>query len=270
MSLNIFRYPGGKSKASIRDWILSQMPDDTLEYREPFVGGGGIFFAVPQHLRRWINDIHPGLIAVYKALKRNDGFIESCKRIKAAQPTEPLNGRYNARLGRVFDRFKANEQMDQALRYFFLNRTVFAGRVNYAIPSRLYYSHPDGWNIVNTTKLEQASDCLQHVKITCRDYAHLLSTPGEKVWVYIDPPYVVNTNLTASSQLYQYNFTLDDHRLLATRIRDCQHRVCVSYDDHPLIRELYKDFRILNHLNTNCGTTNSTKQRVTELLILNY
>jgi len=267
---NIFRYPGGKSKAGIRNWILAQMPADTLEYREPFVGGGGVFFSVDTQLTRWINDIHPDLIAVYRALKRNDGFIESCKQIKPACSGELLSGRYNARLGRIFDRFKHNEEMDPALRYFFLNRTVFAGRVNYNIPSRLYYSHPDGWNIIKTTKLEDAAGCLKRVKITCRDYNHLLVAPGNKVWIYIDPPYVVNTNLTPSSQLYQHNFTIDDHVLLAERVKNCKHRVCLSYDKHPLIRDLYKDFRIIERDHTNCGTTNSTKQRVTELLILNY
>lgn len=270
MTLNIFRYPGGKSKANIRNWILAQMPPDTLEYREPFVGGGGVFFAVNTQLRRWINDRHSGLIAVYKAVKRNDGFIETCKQIKAAKSNEPLDGRYNARLKRIFETFKQDEEMDPALRYFFLNRTVFAGRVNYLIPSRLYYSHPAGWNIVRTTKLEAAAACLQRVKITCRDYNRLLQAPGNKVWIYVDPPYVVNTNLTASSQLYQHNFTLEDHVLLAARIKDCRHRVCLSYDDHPLIRELYKDMRILRRVNTNCGTTNTVKSRVTELLIMNY
>lgn len=45
---SIFRYPGGKSRSSAQQKILRFAPENYAEYREPFVGGGGIFFAVDE------------------------------------------------------------------------------------------------------------------------------------------------------------------------------------------------------------------------------
>lgn len=64
-----FRYPGGKSKASVLAQIMRFAPKDLSEYREPFVGGGGVFFGLEKQCRSWINDINMGLVAVYKALR---------------------------------------------------------------------------------------------------------------------------------------------------------------------------------------------------------
>jgi len=276
---SIFRYPGGKSKTSIVNWILHHCPPHIKEYREPMVGGGGVFFNINPALQRWINDIHPGLIAVYQALQsRPDEFITKCKSILPAQPNEPLTppgprgGRgVNARLKAVFDYLKLNDYCDQALRYFFINRTVHGGRVNYNIPSRLYFSNPEGWSIVNTQKLEQTIPILQNVKITCGDYTSLFTTPGEGVWIYVDPPYYVNTKLTPSSQLYQHNFTAADHERLASVILCCKHKIAISYDDCEEVRTLYNGFNFIQNSWTYCGAASNKQKTVgNELLILNY
>ena len=41
----IFRYPGGKSRPYVQQQILRLLPNDFSEYREGFVGGGGVFGA---------------------------------------------------------------------------------------------------------------------------------------------------------------------------------------------------------------------------------
>ena len=40
------RYPGGKSKAI--DFLMRYLPEDFSEYREPFMGGGSMFFYIKQ------------------------------------------------------------------------------------------------------------------------------------------------------------------------------------------------------------------------------
>jgi site-specific DNA-adenine methylase len=127
---SFLRYPGGKSRAGVQKKIMDRFPDFS-SYRECFAGGAGIFFALPRMESRWINDVNPGLIAVYEALRdRPDDFIEACAAIEPARDDEPLapakDGKplYNARLKAVFDSFKNDESMDQALRYLFVNRTM--------------------------------------------------------------------------------------------------------------------------------------------------
>lgn len=275
---SIFRYPGGKSKTSVRDWILSAQPDDINEYREPFVGGGGIFFEMTG--KRWINDIHSGLIAVYKALRdRPEEFITKCRRIKTHQPNDETtpsgkrNGQpKNKRMQDFFEYIKMNEDEDQALRYFYLNRTCYSGRVNYDRPSRLYFSNPNGWNIINTKRLDTAARHLRKVRITCQSYEALLHEPGQGVWIYVDPPYLVNTNLCPNDKLYQHNFTFEQHEKLAADVRQSPHKIAISYDDDKdgIIRSLYKGFNIQPNNWKYCGSCLPTKRDGAELLITNY
>jgi len=282
---SIFRYPGGKSRKGILNKIKNKMPDSYDEFREPFVGGGGLFFSLPAKGKRWINDMHPGLISVYKALRyKSKDFIAKCEEIAPEQIGEPLvasqeGGKelYNSRLKKVFDKFKLDEEMDQALRYFFLNRTVWMGRVNYKILSRLYFSNPSGWNIVKTNKLKKAAKHLKGVNITRYCGTALLKCPGKNVFIYVDAPYLSDTKQPKSSQLYEYTFQIKDHVKLSEEIKKCKHKILISYDDDEdgFIRGLYEGFNIFEEKWTYSGSSSAdgqekTKRKGRELLITNY
>lgn len=242
------------------------------------MGGGGIYFAVPRSIPyRWINDTHPGLIAVYQALSyRPERFIAKCRAIAPEKPDEPMvatkgtGKKYNARLKQAFDDMALNETCDQALRYLFVNRTVWAGRVNYDLPSRLYYSNPQGWNIVATDRLELAARHIKGTIITEGGYSALLETPGTDVFIYCDPPYVVNSDMPKTDRQYQYNFTLEEHKQFADAVRKCKHKVCISYDDSEIVRELFRDFNIFEEEWKYSGSSLSKKKTGKELLITNY
>jgi DNA adenine methylase len=122
---SIFRWPGGKSRRTIRDLILSHRPAGVEEYREPFVGGGGVFFAAADFRRRWINDLNVGLVAVYLALRdRPEAFIDRCWAVKPAD------------LKAAFARVVADDKEDSAYRFFLANRCVYGGMVNFTLPCR--------------------------------------------------------------------------------------------------------------------------------------
>lgn len=273
---SIFRYPGGKTKKQAKQWILDNAPGSYEEYREPFVGGGGIYFSIDKAKRRWINDKDEYLISVYEALKNDpEIFIAKCKAIPpyvAARKDEERE-----RLRKVFDEVAFNPETYKALRYFFVNRTVFAGRVNYERKSRLYFSKPEGWTAAVIDRLTDAAQLLRETKVTCDDYATLLSAPGENVWIYCDPPYV--KPLKSTSLLYRLNFEQNaDHEKFAEAVKRSPHKVAVSYEDDPdgLVRSLFKGFTIKEKMWTYAGTWSpdqsgkDRKRRGKELLILNY
>jgi DNA adenine methylase len=283
--MSIFRYPGGKSKKSILEKIFSKAPKKYNEFREPFCGGGGVFFRIDPSVKRWINDKDEHLMQVYFALRdRPEEFIALCREIEPQKAGEPLcssrpGGKplWNARLKKWFDYFADNDECDQALRYFFIHRTVWAGRVRYDLPSRMYFSNPAGWNIVKTNKLEQVAKSLQNTIITNDEYYQILETPGLDVWIYVDPPYYVNTKLDKNSQLYKHNFSKEDHIVLAENVKKCNHMVMLSYDDDKegFIRSLYNGFYIHEEKWVYCGTSSAnthdkTKKTGNELIITNY
>ncbi len=288
----IFRYPGGKSKATIRKLILKYQPRRYSEYRDPFVGGGGVFFAVSPQKKRWINDMDSGLVSVYQSLRDQPAeFIAACRRIAPARRNEPDprdrqflplsaaepktsardGGRklYNARLKRVYDELLASAE--SPVRWYFMNRTNWAGRVNFDLPSRMYFSCEQGWNITTTRDLEGAAARLRGVRITCGDYTDVLEAEGSNVWIYADPPYYLNSEFSPTGQLYRHNFTDEDHVRFAEAVRRCRHRVCISYDEHPRVRELFDGMWFNTFTTTYCGTAPGVKKReAMELIITNY
>jgi DNA adenine methylase len=255
----MLRYPGGKTKHQKR--FLKYIPQKMKEARFPFVGGGGIFWIINLQVERWINDINHNLMSVYMALRdRPDEFVKMCSGID------------QNKLKETFEHFKKDESIDPALRYFFINRVVWAGRVNYkkGMESRLYFSNPEGWNIVKTNKLQKAADIVKNTKITSVDYSELLKEPGKDVWLYLDPPYVSNTYMSKTDQQYEDNFTLEDHLRFVDNIKKCQHRWCISYDDTDEIREWFSDFYIHDEEWKYSGSSMSEKKNGKELVITNY
>lgn len=264
---SIFRYPGGKTKVAQK--LLSFFPASYKEYREACVGGGGVFFAIEPSVSRWINDLDDGLISVYNALQRRpEAFIKSCREL--INIPEEKDEKYVENLKIIFDRMCNDKTIDLALRYFFINRTVWEGRVTFNIPSRLYFSNPEGWNIVETNKLEKSAKIIKDVNITRFDCRLLLNKPGNDVFVYIDPPYVKNSNLSRTSRLYAHNFEINDHTLLRDAVKSSKHKVMISYDDCGLIRDLYKDFYIYELEWKYCGSSLKKKETGKELVITNY
>ena len=278
----VLRYPGGKNKKNIQNKILARAPLFYSSYVEPFCGGCGIFWRIDTNIKRWINDLDEDLISVYVALRdRPEEFIKLCREIKPAEKDEPLTSSrpggkeiYNKRLKEVFDDFLTNPSTDKALKYFFFNRTNWGGRTDYTRPSRMYFSNPSGWNIVKKDALEKAAQLLKNVRITNEDYNCLLEEPGNDVFAYLDPPYLVNTGFNDGSLLYRHNFTVEDHTRLAQDVHKCSHKVLLSYDDDKdgIIRDLYSgaNFNIYEENWTYCGSSCRHKKQGKELVITNY
>lgn len=273
----IFRYPGGKSRSNVQRIILNHFPKEYSEYREPFVGGGGIYWSVDANKQRWINDRNTYLIAVYRALHdRPEDFIADCRQILPSNETDAWvassrGALHNKRLKEKFLEFRDALSVDPALCFFFLNRCSFSGRVILEPSSkRTYFSSSIHWDIIKGDALEQAAETVRGTAITCGDYEQLFTAPGSDVLIYADPPYVVDTKLPRSGKLYQHGFAMDDHKRLAKIVKDCQHKVCLSYDDHPLIREMYKDFFIHEATWKYSGSSLAKKKDGKELIITNY
>jgi DNA adenine methylase len=118
------------------------------------------------------------------------------------------------------------------------------------------------------TRLEQAAERLAHATITCSSYEHLFEAPGDDVLIVADPPYVMETNLSPSSKLYEFGFSLGDHRRLRDCVLRCRHKVLMTYDDHPLVRELYRELFVHEASWVYSGRADRKIGR--ELIITNY
>jgi len=238
------RYPGGKSRVAR---LLAPYIPEHEEYREIFFGGGGLFFHKPKAKHNWINDLHPGLYAFWKTLRDQFDEFEALCRKQPASNEATLRATFDYWCGRD-DLMKASgddKLLERAVQYYFINRTVWTGRVVYdpARRSRLYFSNPEGWgNLEKKLKhLRACSEKLQGVKITNLPFEQCLEGATPDTFIYADPPYYRDSLDVPTSKLYEGHFPIEAHTALRDLLAASPARAMISYDDRPEVRKLYAD-----------------------------
>ncbi len=277
-----FRYPGGKQRKA-KDF-MEYVPEHNA-YREPCAGAASLFFRKPKAAESWLNDPQPGLYAFYVALRdKPDQFIELCRR----QEGDPealfayWAGRRDLMVASADDRI-----VERGVQYYYLAKTSFNGRVIYdeKRKSRLNCTTPEGWDNLEKklTHLARVAQKLQGVKITCLSFEQCLGDVTPDTFCYLDPPYVCQSTCSRSDRLYDPDFPLEAHDLLAALLSESKAKIMLSYDDSPEVRKLYdpRIWRIVDVPVTCCGTYARTKEereqgvkekkaRKRELLLMNY
>lgn len=253
-----FRYPGGKFYA-LKQIIpfLDAFPHD--EYREPFVGGGSVFFAKKKTQNSWINDLDIDLITTYKVIQNAELSQRLIGRVKNEIATKERHSEIKC--------ISAKSDEDVAFKTYYLNRTSYSGIINkpawgYAVGAS---SPPENWPRFIT----DASRKLDGVKITCDDFTNVINEKckGKSTLLYLDPPYF----LADQKRAYTKSFVLEDHIRLEECLSKTNHGFLLSYDDCQQVRDLYKWANIYEK-SWFYNTANSSGPRKIgrELFITNY
>ena len=257
------RYPGGKSRAVK---IIENHIPRFKEFREPFVGGGSVFFYVRQKFPNgtfWINDLFEDLYLFYKHMQTNPRVI--LKKVR----------RYKNKFGdgkELFDRLantRKFDETDRAAAFFVLNRITFSGTTRSGGYSKQAFEKR--FTESSIQRLEKIVPLLRDVKITNGDYAPLLRTDGEEVFIFLDPPYFK----AQRSALYGKNGNLHkgfDYERLARALKETKHKWLMTIDNSEYIKALF-DFAYIKEWNVTYGMRNTAEKSErleTELLIANY
>ncbi len=220
-----FRYAGGKFYA--RKLILEHLvPHDY--YIEPFAGGGSIFFSKEKVASNWLNDADPELVNCYLQIRDN---VEAL--IKALDGHEASKEKHNY----FKNEFKPTNDLERALRWYYLNRTSYSGIMNmqncYWGYGDKYSMRPENW----PRNLSRCSQKLQNVRITCLDYAEVIEQAPDGSFLFIDPPYFS----ADQDKFYTYSFAKQQHYDLAHLLEMHSYRLkfLITYDNSPQVRTLY-------------------------------
>jgi len=254
-----FRYPGGKFYA-LKHIIpfLCAVPHD--EYREPFVGGGSVFFGKKKAKFNWINDLENKIVEVYK------GFSDKkiSKEIISILDNEIASRERHTEVKNLIP----ENDIEKIFQTFYLNRTSYSGIIN--SPAWGYKdgksSPPQNWG----NFIRNVFNKLQNIKITSLDFEHVVTSPpiGNSVLLYLDPPYFHADQRRA----YTKPFELDDHIRLSTILNKTNYFFCLSYDDVDEIRDLYSWANIYERkwLYNTANKKNQKRDIGNELIITNY
>ena len=268
------RYPGGKSRALKQ--ILPLIPMNISEFREPFVGGGSVFFAIRSLFQSriksyWINDLNYDLYCFWKQV-RDDG--PSLVEALTEKHLTTTDGRtLFEELTKTKDELSQNRELlcefQRAVRFFVLNRITFSGVVDSGGYSQSAYEKR--FTDSSIERVENICPYLSGVKITNGDYTDALFQEGKDVFIFLDPPYWKATE----SKLYGVRGALHtafDHVQFAEKMRECPHKWLITYDDSPVIRELF-DFAEIQEWTLQYGMNNYRQGNAAkgrELFIKNY
>jgi len=256
-----FRWAGGKFYALklLRPFWLIEHD----EYREPFLGGGSVFWAKNKVKYNWINDIDEGLINTLKFIsdfQNRDNLLKLFE-----NELESSKEKYHE----VRNIIPTND-IERAYRYYYLNRTSFSGKMTN--PSWGYKPKrslpPYRWK----ERIIPCSEKLQGVKITNEDFEKVINSEsiGSKVLMFLDPPYFIPDKHT------HYVKSLDkiDHYRLSELLKITPYSFFLTYDDCPEIRELYKwanihELKFVYRLD-NSKDNGNKRSFGNELVITNY
>ena len=253
------RYPGGKTRACAK---LDTIINDHFDVKKikniisPFFGGGSFEFFLQNNYNFKIiaNDKFKPLYTFWKVCKNNqDTLTKKLDEVKSISKEEFNN--YREKI------IGEKDDIMQAFYYFIINRCSFSGATlsggfsNEASTKRFTKSSIDKIKNLN----------LEKFKISNKDFEQFIGKNYDKPFsiMFLDPPYY----LEKGSKLYGNNGDMHEtfnHEKLYNTICNKKNWI-MTYNNCVYIRELYKDFLILD-VNWSYGM-NKTKES-SEIVII--
>jgi DNA adenine methylase len=258
------RYPGGKSKALKQ---IAPLVPLFNEYREPFVGGGSLFFYLKQEFpyrQYWINDLYQELYAFWLSSRDNNAEL-----ISIVQQWKETYSEGKELFAYLKENIKVFDLLHKAAAFFVFNRITFSGTAESGGYSQQAYD----LRFTNSSieRVRSIESILVNAEITNYDYQDVINQPGNDVFIFLDPPY----HSATKSSLYGKNGNLHkgfDHERFAGLMQECNHNWLITYDDTPYIRSLFPFANIFSwDLKYGMRNVNKNSNNIgQELFISNY
>lgn len=245
--LSPLRYPGGKTRfvPHLVEWIGDTTYPSVVE---PFCGGASVSLGLLKEdvVRRAVIGDADHLLADFwsAATLMTEELIEYMH-------SEPVT----VKRWKHWKALESKDILTNAMKTLFLNRTSFSGLIRHGsvlggvdqdakIAAGEKVAYPVGCRFNKDTLEESIRRIGQWARqgrlmAVHSDYRDTLGIADDDGLVYLDPPYVEKSN-----QLYGKTFAEECHRDTARHAYKVAAKgigVVVSYDDVPLIRELYSD-----------------------------
>lgn len=265
--IRFIRYPGGKQR--FLDYILPYLPSRDLikgNYVEPFVGGGGVFFAVKPKCAL-LADINKELIDLYRGIRL---YPLKIWEIYAGFPSTK-KAYYEIRAASV----NKKDLAFRAARILYLNRTCFKGmwRHNSNGDFNIGYGGQDRRWVLSKKNLIEVHKRLKHASLKCSDFEGVINACTEKDFIFVDPPYRPGEREMINAH-YVYNlFSYEEHQRLATTMKRASNRGvqwAMTTSSHPDILSLFREYQIKSLARGTGKSPGILTSNSNEVLIYNY
>ena len=249
-------YLGGKSRLAPQ--IVNIMPPDHTCYCEPFCGACWVILAKDPSRAEVINDLDGELVTFWRVIQNHlEEFLRYYKYAVTSRELFELESKKN--LGTLTD-------VQRAVRYFYIQKLGFGGRTS----GRSFGTSTTGPARLNLITMEDSLLEI-HWRLKSVTIEHLPALEcirrydRQDTLFYCDPPYYNTTG-------YAVPFGEQDFIELRDTLAAIKGRFMVSLNDHPAVRELFKDYkfkRLTLKYSTGRSASSRAKQRF-EVLIQNF
>jgi DNA adenine methylase len=254
------KWAGGKR--NIVEELLNRLPAEIINYYEPFLGGGALFYRVKSENYN-ISDLNIHLINAYNSIKLD--YKKVIKSLKEHKTNDSKEYYYSVRKKLNIIRNNFN----RAALFIYLNKTCYSGlyRVNSKGIFNVPYANYENAQIFDEENFRLVSLKLEKTTITSGTFENI--DIKKNSFYYFDPPY----HKTYSSYSKE-GFNDQSHIKLAeicTKIDQIGSKFMLSNSDTPFIRELFKNFEI-EKISASRYLTGKYKNnsKIQELIIRNY
>lgn len=273
----VVKWVGGKTQ--LLEHIKERLPINFNKYSyqkyyEPFAGGLAVLLEL-NPTNSTINDINSELINTYMMIRDNVEDLILCltyldtEHEAAADPKAfyyKIRSDFNWNLGM--------QRPPQAARFIYLNKHCFNGlyRVNSKGEFNVPFNGKLSGRSFDPDHLRELSSRLKSVRILNTDFEAAVKGASVGDFVFFDSPYAPIT-ATSFTDYTKEGFSYEDHMRLSKLFRELTNRGCycmLTNHDTPLIRELYKDFRIEVVDVRRSINRNGSGRTGTEVIITNY
>jgi DNA adenine methylase len=229
---SILRWAGGKT------WLAKQLetflPKTFVNYHEPFLGGGSVFFNLKLEHKSFLSDSNSDLINAHLQLRDNpEGVLRVLERFENTP-----SGYYRVR------GMTCTSATEKAARFIFLNRTCFNGlyRVNRQGEFNVPYGFKSYRQLFEPDRFRRLSKLLKFATLWCGDFEDSLINIGEGDLVFLDPPYTVSHIKNGFVKYNEKLFSWEDQERLASFIRKICSRgayYILTNAKHKSVRDLF-------------------------------
>lgn len=233
----MLRYPGGKTK--VWHQIVEKLSKfNNTNYLEPFFGGGSIGLKLIANpiTKIWINDKDVGIANLWTAIIR---YPEELKKlIHSFVPSVEVFFKFKEELVSEL----TGEIVEIGFKKLVIHQLSYSGLGTKSggplggITQKSKYKIDCRWSVNHLCKnIDKCHNILKKVEIhenCCTNLDFALVNLSNSL-SYYDPPYYQKGN-----DLYQYGFSLEDHKRLCNFLKNKENWV-LSYDECREIREMY-------------------------------
>ncbi len=191
------RYYGGLQSFSQK--LTKMLPPHDV-YIEPFAGGLSVLLVKPQSDTEYVSDIHPDLINYWQMVQRHGSRRRLIEMIEmTAYSRETFRGCVNlleegggTPLLRAWAMAVAHNQSRNGL------------GVDWSYGKSFSNQNANSWAKL-TARIELAGRRLRHVRIECLPYEETLQRCNTKTVLFLDPPYLPSTRVSAKVYLHEFD-----------------------------------------------------------------